>query len=444
VPTTPLTSEDARAWAHGPLEGTLDRPDAQTIVLEVRDLRPYTFVEGSTVFPSDAVPLEPLTTSALDAAGNEVSTAAQAVQDEVRLADHANSKRRFLRVADALWKNLALWFVVGLGLLILVARYRDRVPGIPQTLQDPPEKVHPVDLAVLWGSWHHTGGTMENAYRAELLWLASQRLVEVQAEGQVSSPKDIRLVLKDLPSNPYDADFVEYLFPKGVGPVELSEVKARGTRTQKLRDWVKLVRGKVDTQRSHRHWRWETTTMWMGLLAVAVVMFWAAGVLHQGEIGWLVLSLVVVWLFARAFVPPRLPADLRERVGRWAAFRRFLKKFSSLPDAPAMAIVIWEQYLAYATALGVADRVSRQVKAVLPPEDVPAPWAGAPSGLSGYTWARSLSVDAPVSSSVAAATSSGISWHSSGGSFSSSGGFGGGGFSGGGGFGGGGGGGGAG
>jgi uncharacterized membrane protein YgcG len=284
---------------------------------------------------------------------------------------------------------------------------------------------------------------MKNAYRAELLWLASQRLVEVQAEGQVSSPKDIRLVLKDLPSNPYDADFVEYLFPKGVGPVELSEVKAKGSRLQKLRDWVKLVQGKEKTQRSHRHHRWETTAMWLGLLAVAVVMFWAAARLHQGEIAWLVLSLATVWVIARMFVPPRLPPDLRDRVGRWAAFRTFLKRFSSLPDAPAMAIVIWEQYLAYATALGVADRVSRQVKAVLPPENVPAPWAGAPPGLNGYIWARSLSVDAPVSTTVAAATSSGISWSGSGGSFSSSGGFGGGGFSGGGGFGGGGGGGGA-
>jgi uncharacterized membrane protein len=140
---------------------------------------------------------------------------------------------------------------------------------------------------------------------------------------------------------------------------------------------------------------------------------------------------LVVWAVARWFLPPRLPEDLRERLARRAAFRRFLKRFSSLPEAPAMAIIIWGQYLAYAAALGVARRVAKQVKAVLPAEQVPAPWTDAPSGPSGLAWAGTISFHAPVGAGLglAATSSSGPSWSRGGGSFSSSTGFGGGGFS---------------
>jgi uncharacterized membrane protein len=140
---------------------------------------------------------------------------------------------------------------------------------------------------------------------------------------------------------------------------------------------------------------------------------------------------------ANIAIPGRAIPGVRERIARWRAFRRFLRKFSSLPDAPALAVVIWEHYLAYAAALGVADVVEKQVRVAVPPDDLPAPWRGAPAGVQGLSWVGSIgSVSTPSVADAAvsrawSSTSSGI------GSFSSGGGFGGG-FSGGGGFGGGG------
>jgi uncharacterized membrane protein len=129
----------------------------------------------------------------------------------------------------------------------------------------------------------------------------------------------------------------------------------------------------------------------------------------------------------------RVLPEFRERVARWKAFRRFLRRFSSLPDAPAMAVVIWGRYLAYAVALGVADEVEKQVKALVPEEELPAPWAGGPSGVQGLVWFHhvSTSASAPVGYSSSSGSSGSV------GSFSGGGG-GGGGFSGGGGGGGGG------
>jgi uncharacterized membrane protein len=122
-------------------------------------------------------------------------------------------------------------------------------------------------------------------------------------------------------------------------------------------------------------------------------------------------------------------------VARWAAFRRFLKEFSSFDDAPALAVIVWERFLVYAVALDVADRVEKQVRELLPPEAIPEPWPGAPRGIEGFTTYRHWSASSRAYVAPAAAAT--VGWSSGWGGMSSGGG-GGGGFSGGGGGGGGG------
>ena len=212
----------------------------------------------------------------------------------------------------------------------------------------------------------------------------------------------------------------------------LSSLKATGARGDDLRTWWKAVQSKVAWQRSRRHRRWEARAMFWSMVTVLVYSIVAGIVLKAAPKAWLgAFAAFVVWALARWFLPMRIPDPSdRERIARWAAFRRFLKRFSSLPDAPTLAVIVWEKYLVYATALGVAARVAKQVKALVPAERLPAVWSGAPSGLMGFTWANSLSTQTPVSlGMIASASSSGVSWSGSSGSFSSSSGFSSGGFS---------------
>jgi uncharacterized membrane protein len=157
--------------------------------------------------------------------------------------------------------------------------------------------------------------------------------------------------------------------------------------------------------------------------------------LIDSPVGLLMIPVSLVGMTAaHVLIRPRIGSEHRDRIAGWRAFRRFLTEFSSLPEAPALAVIIWEKYLVYATALGVADEVEQQVKALIPAEELPSPWQGAPSGINSLAFVHSFNtvpVHSAASASVSSSTSSGI------GSFSSSGG-GGGGFSGGGGGGGGG------
>jgi uncharacterized membrane protein len=158
-----------------------------------------------------------------------------------------------------------------------------------------------------------------------------------------------------------------------------------------------------------------------------------------GSIGWLLVPVSLVSLVvALRIIPARLGLEDRTRVQRLAAFRRYLRDFSDLPNAPALAVVIWERYLVWAVALDVADEVEKQVTAIVPVETLRSPIPGGPTGLAGINAWRSFQAAAPSIVLASMATPSSGSTSGGFGSSSSSSGFSGGGFSGGGGGGGGG------
>jgi len=58
----------------------------------------------------------------------------------------------------------------------------------------------------------------------------------------------------------------------------------------------------------------------------------------------------------------------REYYLKWKNFEKFLLDFSALSQYPPESIIIWEDYLVYATALGIADKVEKHLKKLAPKE----------------------------------------------------------------------------
>jgi uncharacterized membrane protein len=53
---------------------------------------------------------------------------------------------------------------------------------------------------------------------------------------------------------------------------------------------------------------------------------------------------------------------------RWQAFRRYLSDFSRLEESPPASLALWEQFLVYGIALGVAEQVLEAARLHAPPE----------------------------------------------------------------------------
>jgi len=300
-----------------------------------------------------------------------------------------------------LW--LAATVPIAFAAILVAAALRDRVPDVPRELEEPPEDIHPVDLAFLWSAYRkHL--SPRTAYRAGLLHLAATGAVEVTPIGSVSEPQDFVLRLRSKPRDPIDRDFVAFLFPRAHrdDAVSLASLRSRGGGRTRLRGWWADVsaRGRTSLERM---WRGENrielyAAFGLGVLVVPAMVGTLAPDSYGGSggwAGWIFLEGAAGWLLTAAFLPAHLRPQLHERLVRWRAFRRYLLRFSSVRDAPAAAIVIWGRYLEYAVALGIARHVERQVNALSPWSRLPSPWPGAPHGLAGYRWATAFRRRAP-------------------------------------------------
>jgi uncharacterized membrane protein YgcG len=362
-------------------------------------------------------------------------------------AEEANA----LRSRHETERGWVLYLLIGvpvtLALLVLLARYRDRVPAVPSLLEQPPED-DPVQGAVLWSAWQ---GRLSpyNAYRAQILKLVRLGAVEMKADGRVTDPRDLTLVRKldalDLQGE-IDQDFMWLLFGRGDSTVDEISIKhpkpRRAESSTTYAGWWSAVKGKsgdVVRRIQKGDARLESTLSAIVAIAAAGYGIWTAVWGLGGSIGWLLVPVSAFSLVAALIlIHAKLGLEDRTRVKRLEAFRRYLKGFSGLPNAPALAVVIWEQYLEWAVALGVADEVEKQVRALVPVEGLRSPIPGGPSGLAGVDVFHAFQAAAPVLVVSSMAGASGGSTIGGFGSSSSSSGFSGGGFSGGGGGGGGG------
>ncbi len=60
---------------------------------------------------------------------------------------------------------------------------------------------------------------------------------------------------------------------------------------------------------------------------------------------------------------------------KWKAFKRFMSDFSAMKDAGPSLLPLWEHYLVYAVALGVADKLINNLKLVAKEYSTPVPMA---------------------------------------------------------------------
>lgn len=51
---------------------------------------------------------------------------------------------------------------------------------------------------------------------------------------------------------------------------------------------------------------------------------------------------------------------------KWVALKKYMEDFSLIKDKTVPELVLWEKYLVYATAFGIADKVLKQLKVVYP------------------------------------------------------------------------------
>ena len=439
-------AEEVRLWGHGPLRGEVRKISGDKLWWETPFLPKDRFLEGRVVFPPRLTPQAKVITG---------RAALQAIMvEEQRWADQraAEQRQALYVLAASIFCTLLGWLVAWL----IFRRYGQKFksPLEVEYYRELPGAYSPAETGYL----HEIGKLKPQAISATFMDLARRGYIRMEPS---TTPQTTDILIRQL--KPFGEELrvherllLDFFFNQ-VGKLQpavwfgalkqfrKSDPQATKNFVDEFRTVVELAvetKGYFEKKR-----RAAKIAGWCAVIAAGLAMLFYGG---QEFAPMLASVLVAAGFAAVAFKSRHFTQEGQQQYDLWQAFRRFLTDFSNLDRAQLPQLIMWEHYLVYAVALGVAAEVIRQLPFVYPELNDPGSnfgyyWGGMShtrydgagasqssfAGLAGFSEVMG-SLNDSWSSAVAAAAASGGSGGSSsgggdGGGFSGGGGDGGGG-----------------
>ena len=367
--------DEIRVWGHGPLRGEVRKVTATQLSWQTTDLPKSRYLEGRVTFPARLVPQAKVLTGRTALPG--------ILAEEQRWADEraAEQRKNWLILAASaaagLIGCLAAWWIY--------RRYGRKYRG-PMELdyyRELPGDYSPAEAGYLV----ELGNLKPQAVSASIMDLARRGYLRLEPTTTAGG-KDVlvrHLRPADEKLRPHEVHLLDFLF-RQVGRMQptmwFSALKTfRKNERQAMADFVAAFRSEVAASvAAMGFFEVFPTGRKVGKAGFYIGMAGVIGFYTYKVFAPMVASMAVagafllVWFYSRTLTQPG-----QWQVDQWQAFRRFLKDFSNLDRAQLPQLILWEHYLVYATALGVAEEVIRQLPVVYPE-------LSQPDSQFGYYW----------------------------------------------------------
>lgn len=382
LPTNVINSEDFRVWAHGPLNGNIIKTANNTVTFEVENLNSHTMLEARVVTPTYVF-------------ANNLNTSSEKkleyiLSQEQEWANEANRKREEIARNQKIMKFIGIVFIIltnigGIFLSVYLVKknkkYKEeleKAPNIKPTMpskyfRDIPEDTTPAQAAFLYYfKTSHFSMHVSEVISATMLdlcmkkYLSFEVLANKKDEVQITlnNNMDISLLSKDEQiileilqkvnnSNTFTMkDFKKYC-EKHSSSV-LKKFNLIEPETKKLIEqdgyYSKDLIKKYDS--------------YLGRGIGFIFLFIFSPVLMiAATIPALLCAINCFKISGRYNTLTQQGVDKKEQ---WTGLKNFMDDFSMMDEKQVPELVLWEKYLVYATAFGIADKVLKQLKVVYP------------------------------------------------------------------------------
>jgi uncharacterized membrane protein len=372
--------EDIRIWGHGPLNGEVEFSGPNEVVLQVKDLPPYTFMEGRVLMPVS------LFAEAPAEAYDDQPALVRIVSEEKGWAEQANKERAMARAEMGVGAGIILAALV--IVFMLWRRYGRKHSTVfdGDYYRDLPADYSPAELSVLWNfkkmKANDITATIMDLARRKFLFLEEDT---VQQRKLLGSKEVTTFLLSFLPApepaslrkpeeavlRPHEAELIDYLkndIGGGKDYIYLTDIEQYAKKNGEefhlwWRDWTSGIIAKCEEYNFFDSRGYLTLFTVLGGAALFVLGFVLAA--RIGTIGWEMMIAGIIIFFVPRFFKRRSVTGQEDYV-RWAAFKRFLEHFSEMQRHEIPSLIIWEHYLVYAVTLGIAKEVIKQLEVVFP------------------------------------------------------------------------------
>ncbi len=466
--TVPNNSEDKttiRAWAHGPLNGNIEIQAANKVNFELDYFDAGNYLEVRLAMPPEIFAINTINTNKMDTI----------ISEETELADEANTAREEIikksQKAERTEKAIkVIMQIVAVLLCILFLfktnKYIEKIKANPKIMPEnkskyyrdiPNENATPAEAAFLY-YYGKTGieNNLPKVLSSTILDLAMKKFVEFEMVDTDNKKEQIKIKVLKKNEEELKADEKEiYGLLKriqddkdGFNMKELEKYAKKYYsvflgKLEKIPDKVKkqLEQEEMYNEKIHKegqNWAGKAALYVLGIIYACAMM----SLLRNMALGLVLILLSVLCIGMCVVMATRLKGITQKGInekGGWCGLKRYMEDYSMIDDREVPELVIWEKYLVYATAFGIADKVLKQLK-VQYPEIEEGNIANSTYLNAMYHNGLNLAIISSINNSVVKAYNTGVSQRATAYDYSntSSGGGFGGGFSGGGGFGGGG------
>ena len=370
LPRTEATDTSVvRAWAHGPLNGSVV-PSSQGVELQVSGVPARTFVEARVVIPRKAF-----------ATIGSAPRLPTILREEQGYLDQGQSGRTAAKFLAPLASLVGL---LGFGALWRKHGKEPAKPGFigdywREPLTDPPAVV---TANMSFGSvdGRAMAGTLVDLAQRGYLTIAEERVERLGPDKHfyrfvATAPKARVGATLPPPMAPWEADLLAKVFQ---GQAETTSEDfaawARANQTSAAAFWTGWKKSVADDMGQRGFLETGRAKVWLSAFGIIAALVGAGLVLSSiskdraGHIAaWGVMCFASAGLIAVLLPTLRKRTNIgTERNAQAQALKKYLEDFSNLKDAPVESLILWERFLVYGVALGVASQVMRGLSIRLP------------------------------------------------------------------------------
>ena len=388
LPDNSLSKEDVRVWAHGPLNGNIYAIDNNKVEFEVSNLQEGNMLEVRVVTPPGVF------TSSTNYRNNEKLD--EILAEETKWANEANARREKAARQRKMF-NIgveAFSIISGLYLFTKIIKYAKILKNTPK--QKPVIKLDyyreipggketvPSDAAFMQGSIE---ANIPNTISATMLDLAIRKAIsfEIVDTGKKKKEVKVNLLLEDSSSLKTQEqpvyDYLKKVCKKdnSFNMKDLEEyieehITSFNSMTKKV---IKETKEAQIQKENYSLSEEEKSTKYVGISALYFVLlcflvFGFIMILAMSDVGVLALIPTVLTLITYILtfrISSRYTGFTQKGINEkeeWKGLKKYMKDFSLLNEKEVPALVLWEQYLVYATVFGIAEKVLKQLKVKYP------------------------------------------------------------------------------
>jgi len=396
LPENAVNKEDIKVWGHTEdLNGEINVTSKNQIDFKIFGFNTGRFVEIRTLFPSYMIK----TSGRME--NREILNSV--IQEETVWVNEANARRegrKFMRIIAVIGINM-LCLVFGIFIIISIKVNYKKFKKMKkhEPTQDfiyfreiPRKDSTPAQAFNMYHKLLSGSGDIGKIFSATLLHLNLKKIIEIEAKKDEKGKEDF--VIKIVKENPAELNenidekvILEFLKKacKNTNQINMKELKKyiseSESKVEKLKDsidknTVDMIYNKNLANKKEKE---ENDKYILKIIGFVIVLVFSIFVLFSGIYGFKIplisigiipfILVIIIKIILLGKIASKINVFTQKGIDehvKWKGLKKYMKEFSMLSQKDIPDIILWEEFLVYATVFGIAEKVLKQLKIVYP------------------------------------------------------------------------------